>query len=266
MAKTAAAKAGSGEPEMNEQLERLLFEARAAIQDLRLAASLMRVASDGTGSIFYRDSVVHAALPWADVDHFQSRLLSRRTPEDELILTQLIDLIPSLAGRTLVDVGSFTGTTAFILRAFLAPDATHLFEPQAVMAEALQAAIEKNAKTGGPITLHRDILDEEGQEIEIGANTPVRLWQTRYLRREGGALKARALDSFDLGTVGLINVDFVNDKVPFLRGAMQTIERDRPVIVVDLSARDIDEVRAELSPRDYQDVRAGRNSMIFLPS
>ncbi|MCV2868328.1 hypothetical protein OEW28_06770 [Defluviimonas sp. WL0002] len=267
MSTQAAAQPNSGAdvPAPQESYQQLLDEARNAVQELRLSASLMRVSPDGTCPIFYRDCVIHAALPWADVDQYQRKLLSRRAPEDEVLLTQLIDLIPSLAGRTLVDVGSFTGTTAFFLRTFLKPDATHLFEPQALMQEALRAAVARNGAEGSAIQLHRDILDQDEREMEIGASTPARLFQTRYLRREGGPLRSRALDSLELGPVGLLNVDFHNDKVPLLRGAMKTLERHRPIVVMDLTARDVQEVRDLLDPLKYTEVRAGRQSIICLP-
>lgn len=253
-------------PTTEDRLQRLFDDARSVLQEFRSAATTLRIAEDGTCPIFFRDCVVHSALPWADVDAFQRKLLSNRAPEDDLILTQLIDLFPSLAGRNLVDVGSFTGTTAFLLRAFMKPDETFLFEPQGVMEDALKAAILRNSKSGGPIHLQRTVLDESNQEIEIGANTPARLSQTRYLRREGGNLRAMAIDDLDLGNIGLINLDFYNDKVPVLRGAIKTLERFRPVVVMDLTARDIAEVRELVTSIGYRELRAGRNSMLYLPT
>ena len=50
-----------------------------------------------------------------------------------------------------------------------------------------------------------------------------------------------------------------------LRGAEKTLIKDRPVITLDLTARDIDEVRAFLEPLNYEDIRAGQHSIIFLP-
>ena len=244
----------------------LLAEARGILSELRAAAMMQSRAADGTCALFYRDRVIYAALPWADVDAFQRRLLASRAPDDDLLLTQLIDLIPSLAGRALVDIGSFTGSAGFFLRALMGPDATHIFEPQSVMQESLTAAILRNSVSGGPIHFHSDILGEDGQEIEIGTSTPVRLYQTRYLHRSGGGLRARALDSFDLGKVGLINLDFYNDKVSVLRGALGVIERDHPAIVMDLTARDVINVRELLSPLGYRDIRVGRNSMLMLPA
>ena len=243
----------------------LLAEARAVVGEMRLAAKLGEMTPPGLCPIFYRDTVIKAALPWANADSLQRRLLATHAPLDDLLLTQVIDLVPSLAGAALVDVGSFTGSTAFFLRAFQKPAVTHLFEPQAIMQEALNAAIASNDPSLGPVILHRDVIDEEGQTVEIGSTTPSRLHQTRYLRREGGPIRARGLDALDLGRIGLLNLDFPNDKVPALRGGLATIARDRPVILMDLAARDIGDVRELLLPLGYRDIRIGRNSTLFFP-
>lgn len=257
---------GSGRDSSKEDnFQKIFDEARSVLQDFRSAATSLRISSDGTCPIFFRDCVIHAALPWADVDTLQRRLLVQRAPEDEVFIGQILDLIPALPDQILIDVGTYTGALGFTLRAFMEPKETHLFEPQAVMQESLHAATALNARNGNPIFLHRDILDEDGQQMEMGANTPARLSQTRYLRREGGKLAARSLDSFGFGPVGLINLDISNDKVPILRGALTTIRRDRPVICMDLTSRDLEDIRALLAPENYREVRAGRNSMILLP-
>ena len=253
-------------PLSDDRIGRIFDETRAALADLKSAAVALRLSPDGTCPIFHRDNVVHAALPWADVDQLQRRLLTTRTPEDETLLTQLVDLLPSLAGRSLVDVGSFTGASGFMIAALMRPDVTHLFEPQSVMQEALGLAMEENRATCGPLVLHQTILDEAGAEMAISATPPARLSQTAYLRREGGPLRARAIDDLDLGRVGLIHLDFNNQKVPVLRGGMATLDRDRPLVLMDLTARDVEEARALVLPLGYRDVRMGRNAMIFLPT
>lgn len=253
------------EESMLARAEKLMTEASRMLSQMQVATRFnSAIRADGTCPIFYQDVVQHIALPWADFEQLQMLLLARRAPKDEVFLRQLIDLIPSLEGRALIDVGSFTGSHAMMLRAILNPSETHLFEPQKTMTEALETTIAVN-KADKDVTLHTDIIDEDGQEIIMSAYRPDRLSEATYLRRAEGPLKARSLDSYKFKKVGMICLDYNNAKINALRGAAAILKKDRPVLTTDLTARDIDEVRTFLEPYDYEDVRAGQNSMIFLP-
>ena len=245
--------------------EKLLIEASRLLSQMQVATRFnSAVRADGTCPIFYQDVVQHIALPWADFDQLQMHLLARRAPKDDVFLRQLFDLLPSLKGKALLDVGSFTASHAMMVRAILNPKETHLFEPQKTMTEALETTIAVN-KADKDVTLHTDVIDEDGQEIVMSSYRPDRLSEAAYLRRAEGPLTAKSLDSYKFKNVGMICLDYNNAKVNALRGAAGILKKDRPVLTTDLTARDIDDVRAFLEPYDYEDVRAGQNSMIFLP-
>lgn len=251
--------------ETMDAAERLLNEGRKLLAQMQAASRFSSaIRPDGTCPIFYDDTVVHIALPWGDFDTHQMQLIARHAPRDDVFLRQLFDLVPSLEGRAFIDVGSYTGTTAMITRAMLNPRETHLFEPQKTMKTALDITVTVN-DADDDTTLHTDVVDEAGQEMTIGNYRADRLSDVSYLRRADGAMKAVALDDLGIDGVGLINLDYNNAKLPALRGAAGIIERDRPVITLDMSARDIEELREFIAPFDYEDVRAGQNSVLFLP-
>lgn len=245
--------------------EKLLDQAGKLLSQMQATMRFnAAIRPDGTCPIFYNDVVQHIALPWADFDLHQMQLLARRAPKDEVFLRQLFDLLPSLEGKALLDVGSYTGTHAMLLRAFLKPRETHMFEPQKTMKDALTTTIAVNG-AGKDVTLHTDVIDENGQDIVMSAYRPDRLYEATYLRRADGPLKSKSLDSYKIKKVGCINFDYNNAKVNALRGAEKILTTDRPVLTMDLTARDIDEVRAFLEPHNYEDIRAGQHSIIFLP-
>ncbi|WP_439155634.1 hypothetical protein [Yoonia sp.] len=247
-----------------DRAEVLIAEVRAVAREMHLAASLAGVSDDGTCPIFFKDEVVHIALPWASVDQLQMTYVSRRMPADPVFMEQILDLVPTLEGKAFLDVGSYTGTFAMFVRRFLKPTSVHLFEPQNVMKDALLKTISAN-DGASDVRYHQVIIDEDDASHVIGAYSPTKLSEAKYLRREGGTLRARSIDSMAIADVGYINLDFPNAKVNAIRGAMATIEKDRPVLSVDLGARDIKEIRAIIEPLDYEAVRAGRNSIIFVP-
>jgi FkbM family methyltransferase len=256
---------GPTEETVLDRTEKMLGQAGKLLSQMQASTrfnSAMR--ADGTCPIFYQDVVQHIALPWADFELSQMQLLARRAPKDDVFLRQLFDLVPSLEGKALIDVGSFTGVHAMMLRAFLKPKETHMFEPQKTMKEALETTIAVNG-AGKDVTLHTDVIDEDGQDIVMSAYRPDRLSEATYLRRADGPLKSKSIDSLKIKKVGCLCLEFNNSKVNALRGAEKTLIKDRPVITLDLTARDIDEVRAFLEPHNYEDIRAGQHSIIFLP-
>lgn len=220
---------------------------------------------DNLCPVYFEDEIYPVSLPFADFEAYQIRLAETRQPVDPVLLRQLIDFVPSLEGKALIDVGSFTGLQASILARILVPHSVYLFEPQKVMAAAIRKTIEANGLSETAV-FSQDVIGEDGQAIHIGATRPDRLADTSYLRRATGSMTARSIDSLGLSDVGLVNLDYNDSKIPALRGMAATIEASRPVIVVDLGGRDIKEIDAFLSERGYTMQRAGRYSAIFLPA
>ncbi len=252
------------QPTPEELTERLLNEARRLITSLQAAGRLNAIRPDGTVPVFYADEAFDIALPYSDIDSTQMQMLARRTAIDDTLMQQILDMVPSLKGRKLLDIGSYTGATAMMLHRFLTPDETHMFEPQNLMQDALATTIAKNPDTDN-VTLHQTVIDGDGASITRNASRPERLAEVGYLRREGGPITARSIDSLGLDNIGMIHMDFGNTKLYALEGAKQTIERDRPVVIVDLAGRDANEIRDFFEPFDYENQRVGRHAMMFLP-
>ena len=252
------------EPTQDEATERLMQEARRLISSLQAAGRLNAIREDGTVPVFYADEAFNIALPYSDIDSVQMQMLARRTATDDTLMQQILDMVPSLKGRALLDVGSYTGATAMMLHRFLTPDETHLFEPQNLMQEALATTIAKNPDTDN-VTLHQVVIDEDGQSITRNASRPERLAEVGYLRREGGKITAKSIDSLGIKNVGMIHMDFGNTKIYALEGAKKTIEADRPVAILDLAGRDANEIRDFFEPFNYENQRVGRHAMMFLP-
>lgn len=247
-----------------DKITRQLLETQKAMTSLQNGARFATLRPDGTAPVFYQDEAYHIALPWGDVDQHQMHLLARHAPHDDVFLRQVIDLVPSLEGRILVEVGAYTGLTALILHRTLTPDHTIMFEPQKIMKAALETTIAVNGLEKD-MTLRTEVIDEEGAEMVLGAAAAHRLTETRYLRRAGGPIIARSIDALKLKKVGFLSFDYPNDKLEAVRGAMETIERDRPFVCIDLSSRDHTEIQEMLAPHGYQHNGVGNHRMLFLP-
>ncbi len=247
-----------------EKLTSAIDELKALSQTVRATARMSAFGPDALCNIYYDDEIYPVALPFADYDRYQMRLAETRQPPDDVLLRQLRDLVPTLAGRGLVDVGGYTGLGAVMLARLLGAGRLHVFEPQKVMWQALNATIAANGLAG--IThVSRDVIGTEGEAATISATRPDRLSGTNYLRREGGPLTCRSLDALELGDVGLVNIEFNDSKFHVLKGMVGLIERCKPIIIADLSGRDAVEMDEFLKGFNYVMSRAGRHSAIFLP-
>ncbi|NDW53442.1 FkbM family methyltransferase [Aliiroseovarius sp. PrR006] len=251
----------------DEQVEaaNLLTQAQNLIKQLERQIQLMSNPQEGTCSVFYRDEEFRVALPWASFENYQFRIASSHVVPDPVLLTQLFDLVPSLEGKSLIDVGSYTGLQGLVLRKFLSPASTHMVEPQKTVQNALSRTIEANSD-GGPISLIRAVVDDGTSMMVRGDIQPAKLSETAYIRREGGDVEAKAIDDLGIENVGLINLDIPGQKIYALRGAEETMKKDKPVILTNLSGRDAVEIKEFMEARSYEAVRVGRHSLVCLPS
>lgn len=221
--------------------------------------------AEGTTPIFYEDAVFNIALPWASFEDYQFRILSRHAVPEPVFYTQLFDLLPSLAGKVLVDVGSYTGLHAMVMRHVMSPTRLVMIEPQAVLQPVLHRTIAANPD-GCPVLLLQLIIDD-GTQAMVRSNTqPNKLHDTSYLRCDGAHLTSVTLDSLSLENVGLINLDIPGAKIYALRGAEATLRRHHPAVVVNVTGRDVNEMKEFMTRLDYEYVRIGERFAMFLPA
>lgn len=160
--------------------------------------------------------------------------LERRDGEPEINeLARLVD-----RGKMAIDIGAnfgpYTGTLLALVPRVVA------FEPNPALAARLcrawpSATVEQCAlgdapgeamlhmptnHHGTPLTGHASIADGMTWDKEIAFTVPV-----------------RTLDSFDFRDVGFIKIDVEGHEQAVLRGARATIERERPVLLVESDAR-----------------------------
>lgn len=233
----------------------------------RMDRQVLLIGNDtaGTAPVFYDDAVFNIALPWASFEEYQFRILSRHAVPEPVFYTQLFDLLPSLTGKIMIDVGSYTGLQAMVMRHVMTPTHVVMIEPQNVMQPLLARTIAANPD-GCPVTLLQLVIDDGTQGMVRSGTQPGKLHDTSYLRREGAALASHTLDSLDLGAVGLINLDIPGPKIYALRGAQTMLRNHRPAVVVNVAGRDVNEMREFMTTLDYEFVRLGERFAMFLPA
>lgn len=236
----------------------------ATANQMRLSAKIASLPPDRLTRVYYNDKIYNICFSMVEFESYQQRLLETRQPFDLTMLTQLFDLVPTLDGKEIIDVGGFTGLQGLILAHELGAGHLHVFEPQKAAQEGLRATLMAN-DCAEKFTLYDVVVDEADQALAIAGMPPNRLAQVHFIRRSGASYASRSLDSYGFENIGLLNLDYNASKVPALRGAEKLISEQKPVVVLDLLGRDIDEIKILMSDHGYVMQIIGRHSVIFLP-
>jgi FkbM family methyltransferase len=153
------------------------------------------------------------------------RVYSRVEPE----LARLDEFVPP--GRTAIDVGAWYGPWT----QRLTPIASSVVavEPTEALAQHLRDAFP------GVVVIEAAASDRPGTADLYVPDAGSAVGISSLEAGAGSAVPVRlvTIDSLDLSDVGFIKVDVEGHELPALRGAASTIQRDRPVLLVELEIR-----------------------------
>ena len=179
--------------------------------------------------------IAKAVLPASVVAAWQVRRALRGSPEPELLL------LPALArGGLFLDVGANMGSWCGPASRVFAE--VHAFEPIPPLASALRRAVPVN------VTVHELALsDHEGTGRFAVPIYEGRAVTTRAsLERDANVgfedeavheVRLARLDSLALVDVDAVKIDVEGHEAAVLAGARETIDRERPTLIVEIEER-----------------------------
>jgi FkbM family methyltransferase len=176
---------------------------------------------------------------------FYRRRIAQEMRSGEPELAVLAELVPS--GGTAVDIGANQGVFAYALSGIA--DRVVAFEPNpdyAAFARWMlrgRAEVHKLALSDKPGrgTLHVPLSDE-GMVLHLAGSLKRTHAQFRHNRTYD--VEIRTLDDFGLTDVRFIKADVEGSEREVLEGARATLERDRPVILLELLSGTHEDPRA----------------------
>lgn len=126
-----------------------------------------------------------------------------------------------------VDVGGYIGLWSWVMaRDF---DAVMAFEPMELHRECWRRNMEGIDHAG----LYECALGAEKGRVALECRTPGSSGDTQVRPGAKGTTPMETLDSFNFADVGLIKVDCEGYEEFVLRGAVETLERCKPVVIVE---------------------------------
>lgn len=169
-------------------------------------------------------------------------------------------------GSIAIDVGAYTGLYA-IAAAKLGVRSAWAFEPVPINFERLQ----QNCRDNGvwSVQIVKGAASDESATVPIYRGGSARLTSGATLTKrannsEFGFVNTYPIDLFKLSDVSAIKIDAERAELAVLRGARETIERNRPAIIVeDLDSEE--SAMLDLLPR-YRVARIlDKNNLLLLP-
>ena len=164
------------------------------------------------------------------------RIVRKALRKGEAELRMLPDLVPR--DRTAIDVGANKGVYTHVLSELCAQ--VIAFEPNPKVFRMLQHGLRDN------VIAHQVALSDQGGEAELFIpgtqgkySTQLGSLRTRRDGVEGRIVRVptRTLDSYELRNVGFIKIDVEGFEQAVLRGARETLARNRPVILLEMEER-----------------------------
>ncbi len=182
-------------------------------------------------------------------------------------------------GMTVVDVGAYIGSHTVKLAQLTKPGIVYAFEPQEDIHQILSHNIELNG-LGDYVTAYKMALGDQSCSTKMNTEPKKPADLEKKTNRGTNfvlgclddtgdplAFEMRTLDSFKLDNVGFIKIDVEGAQLLVLKGAEETIKRNKPVMLIEMnpSIRDFshhkgtspEEVIQWLEERGYGALRLG---------
>lgn len=135
--------------------------------------------------------------------------------------------------KAIIDAGGFIGDTALILSEYT-NDKVYSFEPFLSNFNSMKKNIALNNKSNvEPVYM---ALGDQNNEIYID-DSNVSSGNVLNIKNTGNKVQMTTLDSFvekNNIKVGLIKTDLEGFEQPFLRGALNTIKKQKPVLIISI--------------------------------
>ena len=187
-------------------------------------------------------------------------------------------------GKTVVDVGAYIGSHTIKFAQLAKPGKVYAFEPQEDIHQILSHNIELNG-LGDYVTAYKMALGDQSCTTKMMEDPKKPADLEKYTNRGANfvvgclddtgdplAFEMRTLDSFKLDNVSFIKIDVEGAELLVLKGAEETIKRNKPVMLIEMnpSIRDFshhkdtsqEEVIQWLDERGYGSLRRGYEYLV----
>jgi FkbM family methyltransferase len=136
-------------------------------------------------------------------------------------------------GTVVLDIGSHIGTFTMLMSKVVGDNGTvYAFEPQRKIYRELRKNCELNGVKN--VVCHRIAIGERQQTIEMDKETYPGSEGSTGIGHGGDVAEMRTIDSFNFTNVSFVKIDVERSEEQVLDGMVNTILKNKPVIVIEL--------------------------------
>jgi FkbM family methyltransferase len=131
--------------------------------------------------------------------------------------------------RGAIDIGAHVGFMSLDMAKFF--ETVYAFEPNPVNAECLRKNVD-----GHPVQIQEVALTD--QHGKAGMRQPLASNTGAWELCDGDEVETRRLDDYQLEDIDFIKIDVQGSEEAVLRGAVETIKKNKPVIMLEVPRAD----------------------------
>ena len=133
----------------------------------------------------------------------------------------------------ILDIGANIGSHTLYWAIERKAKKVYSFEPFDMIYEILEANVKLNSLQDVVTTYSFGLSDEECR-AKKGFVYNKNLGSTKFLKQENGEATLKALDSLEIPEkIDLIKIDVEGHEVEVLKGALKTLEKNKPILVIE---------------------------------
>ena len=153
-----------------------------------------------------------------------------------------------------IDAGAYVGSHTVKLAKLAYHGTVYAFEPQKLIYEILQKTIQLNNLTN--VKAFPYALGERACLTHFASVNPKNYGAARVTGCDNvpstDAVETRTIDSFDIQRVDFMKIDVEGSELRVLEGALKTIARHKPVLVIEIDSADRTLTLEKLGLLDYE--------------
>lgn len=197
-------------------------------------------------------------LPLYKTDYIQQRILTEKTYYEydalNFICKEWKDGIVqrSIQNGCILDIGANIGNHTLYFFFECDIDCAYCFEPIPSTYNILQKNIAING-LGGKTTLINAAVGANEGVASVSHYDEANIGSTQISLSESGTIPVKSIDSIGIKEhIDLIKIDVEGFEIKVIEGCLNTIERDRPYIMIEIQNENFDRIIELLSPMGYQ--------------
>ena len=208
-------------------------------------------------------------LPCYKTDYIQQLILSEQSYYENVNLNYVCrdwekgKVGNDIANNCILDIGANIGNHTLYFFFECGINKAYCFEPMQPTFDILTQNMKLNGLSD-QVNLKNVAVGTENGMASVVHFDETNLGATQITIKEGGAITVISIDSLNIeDDIKLIKIDVEGFEVDVIKGCLQTIDKNRPYIMMEIQENNLTIIESLLSQFNYQSIRLGKLNYLF---